>query len=324
MVKAVAVVEAGADAVFEVVLSTDRHSRYEWDTLTGELELIDSINGHFDVVYGTYDPRYLSWRHSKRDFVFSRQWFRGQDGTYTILQFPSVHKKKPPTSGYKRTKINPSTWEIRDLSTATSPSTGNSLVTQTLEINPKGWFKWRNKHSQKFEKTVPHALLTQVAGLKEYVGANPALKSVSSTTIIQSKVTDLSGSSSEVEDLEEADEFYDAIAADSSSSSEDDSDKETEPNKDKKLKLKSISLAIASLAIKKGADSHFELNPDESPCNLDSIQLQGSMRKSEDEADKNCWSSPDGTGFMIRGSTYLKDSIKVCALRRPIVSIQVK
>ncbi|KAL0315300.1 UNVERIFIED_CONTAM: hypothetical protein Sradi_5408200, partial [Sesamum radiatum] len=68
------------------------------------------------------------------------------------------------------------------------------------------------------------------SGLKEYIGANPALTSESSTTIIHSKVSDFSGSNSEFEDAEGADEFYDAIAGDSSSSDED-SDNEIEVNK---------------------------------------------------------------------------------------------
>lgn len=54
-----------------------------------------------------------------------------------------------------------------------------------------------------------------------------------------------------------------------------------------------------------------ELNSNSPPINLDSSQFRGSMRRAKDEADKNCWSSPDGSGFMIRGKTYLKDSMKV-------------
>ncbi|KZV22562.1 protein ENHANCED DISEASE RESISTANCE 2 [Dorcoceras hygrometricum] len=313
LVKAVGVVDASADTVFEVVLSTERQTRYEWDTLIGDLEFVDSINGHCDVVYGTFDPRYLTRWKSKRDFVFSRQWFRGQDGTYTILQFPSVHKKWPSRSGYIRTKINPSTWEISSLSTSSSSKTARCLVTQTLEINPKGWLKWRNNHCQKFEKTVPYALLSQVAGLKEYIAATPTLISASSTTLVQTTVSDDSGSFSEFEDAETADEFYDAIAADSSSSSDDDSDNEIGIDKVKKIKLKNVSWAIAGLALNKSSDpdSSNQLNTKVPPINVDSSQFQGSMGKAKDETDKNCWSSPAGSGFMIRGKTYLKDSIKV-------------
>ncbi|CAI9787402.1 unnamed protein product [Fraxinus pennsylvanica] len=312
LVKAVGVVDANADTVFEIVLSLDRNKRYEWDTITGDLEMLDSVNGHYDVVYGTFNPRYLTWWQSKRDFIFSRQWFRGQDGTYTILQFPCEHKKRPSRSGYERTIISPSTWEISNLSTSSSSNTARCLVTQMLEISPRGWLKWRNNDSQKFEKTVPYALLSQVAGLKEYVGANPALTSVSSTSFVQSKISHVSSSSSEFEDAEMADEFYDAISTDSSSEDEDD-DNDMEVNKVKKIKLKNVSWAIASLALKRTSapDTNKELNSREPPINLEPSQFYGSMRRAKDEGDKNCWSSPDGTGFMIRGKTYLKDNTKV-------------
>ncbi|XP_071910866.1 protein ENHANCED DISEASE RESISTANCE 2-like isoform X2 [Coffea arabica] len=256
VVKAVGVVDASADTVFDVVLSLDRHQRYEWDTLTGDLELVNYENGHYDVVYGVFDPNYLTWWRSKRDFVFSRQWFRGQDGTYTILQFPAVHKNRPPKSGYRRTKIN---------------------------------------------------------RLKEYVGANPALTAESPTTVIHSKISDVLESNGELEVAEAPDEFYDAIAGDSSSEDDNSDDDSEKVNKNRRIKLKNVSWAIASLALQRmsAPDANKELNPDVTPINLDAFQFHGSMQRGGDETDTNCWTSPSGTGFMIRGKSYLKDSIKV-------------
>ncbi|KAM7472963.1 hypothetical protein LguiA_011146 [Lonicera macranthoides] len=313
LVKAVGVVDASADTVFEVVLNLNQHRRYEWDALTGDLELLDSLNGHYDVVYGTYDPRYLTRWQSKKDFVFSRQWFRGQDGTYTILQFPAVHKKQPPKSGYRRTKINPSTWEIRNLNTSPQSSAVKCLVTQMLEIHSEGcWFGWKSNQSSKFEKSVPYALLCQVAGLKDYIGANPTLRLESSTTVVQSKISDVSVSNIEFDDADGADEFYDAIADGSSSSDDDDSDNELEPNSPgNKVKLKNVSWAITSLALKRAQDVNKELNPNVTPIILDPSHFNGSMQQGKDEAETNCWRSPAGTGFMVRGKTYLKDSAKV-------------
>jgi hypothetical protein len=316
LVKSVGVVDASADTVFEVVLNLNQHRRYEWDALTGDLELVDSLNGHYDIVYGTYDPRYLTRWQSKRDFVFSRQWFRGQDGTYTILQFPAVHKKKPAKSGYRRTKISPSTWEIRNLHTTSKSEVSKCLVTQMLEIHSEGsWFGWKSNQSSKFEKSVPYALLCQVAGLKDYIGANPTMRVETSTTVVQSKATHEHGSSSsiEFEDADETDEFYDAIAEISSSSSdENDSDSEQDSNgMDGKVKLKNISWAITNLALKQASDGNNELNPNISPINLDESNLVGSMQQGKEESDTNCWTAPAGTGFMIRGKSYLKDSAKV-------------
>ncbi|KAF9662798.1 hypothetical protein SADUNF_Sadunf18G0091800 [Salix dunnii] len=311
LVKAVSVIEASADAVFEVILNLDQHQRYEWDMLTGDLELLDSYDGHYDVVYGTCDSKYLSRWKSNRDFVFSRQWFQGQDGTYTILQLPAVHKKRPSRSGYQREKINPSTWEIRDLNTPTESNTGKCLVMLMLEIQ-EGWCRWKKSHGSKFEKTIPFALLSQVEGLKEYIAANPAFKFEHSATVLQSRISDGAISSSEYEDSEAQDEFYDAMADDSSSSSSSE-ESDDDHEKTKKVKLRNVSWAITSLSMMRASDPDASKDLDRfvTPIDIDPSQFHGSLNKGKDENDSNCWTSPSGTGFMIRGKTYLKDSFKV-------------
>ncbi|XP_010435403.1 PREDICTED: protein ENHANCED DISEASE RESISTANCE 2-like isoform X1 [Camelina sativa] len=314
LVKAVAVVEANADSVFEVLLNIDKQQRYEWDAVTGDSEKIDSYEGHYDVIYCVYDPKYLSrifcrWQ-SKRDFIFSRQWVRGQDGTYTILQFPAVHKKRPPKSGYKRTDITPSTWEIRSLKKRSDAETPSCLVTHMLEIHSKRWCKWKRTSYSKFEKTIPYALLLQVAGLKEYIGANPAFKYETSATVIQSKLPDVSNGEYVDEELEE--QFYDATDS-SSDEEESDEDDDEQDNKEIKVKLKNVSWAIASLSLKRpkapGASNVLDTSVD--PVSIDPSQFQGSLRKGNGDKDSNCWNSPSGMGFMIRGKTYLKDNAKV-------------
>ncbi|XAR50738.1 hypothetical protein NMG60_11005152 [Bertholletia excelsa] len=311
LVKAVGVIDASADSVFEVVMNVDHHQRYEWDMITGDLELVDSLGGHYDVLYATYNPRHLTRWHSKRDFVFTRQWFHGQDGTYTILQFPTTYKKCPPKSGYQRTNINPSSWEIKNLNSSHANG-ARCLVTQMLEIQPVGWFKWKSFRWSKFEKTSPCAFLSQVAGLKEYIGANPAVASEFLTSI-HSKSSD---SISEYDETEVADEFYDALSADSSDN--EDSDKEEETNsklfcQEKRIKLKNISWAIQSLALKRTSALNLtsQLDPDIPPVVIDPSHYHGSMRQGKDDTDADCWTSPNGSGFMIRGKTYLKDNAKI-------------
>ncbi|KDO59377.1 hypothetical protein CISIN_1g0042401mg, partial [Citrus sinensis] len=231
-----------------------------------------------------------------------------------ILQFPAVHKKRPPKSGYRRTKINPSTWEIRSLNLPMGSNGAKCLVTQMLEIHSSGWCRWKKNSSTKFEKTTHFALLSQVAGLKEYIGANPALKNESATVVVHSKFSDVSSSNGYYEDVEVQEQFYDAIAADSSSSEDEDSDDSNDPDKkDKKVKLKNVSWAIASLALKRTSvpDANKEFDCSVPPITIDPSQFRGSLHKAKDETDSNCWTSPGGKGFMIRGKTYLKDNAKV-------------
>ncbi|WOL19397.1 protein ENHANCED DISEASE RESISTANCE 2 [Canna indica] len=310
LLKSVGVVEANADTIFEVVLSLDKHKRYEWDMLTGDLELLDSVDGHCDVVYGTYDPTHLTWWHSKKDFVFSRQWFREQDGSYMILQFPAVNKKRPPRSGYHRLEIYPSTWEIRRLKTSDS-STAKCLVTHMLEVHEDYLCgKWRRNKFTDFDKSIPYALLCQVAGLKEYFGANPAFTLDSPVSIVDLKLSDASSADTEFKDSEVTDEFFDASAG-SDSLEDEDSDDEIDLPKAGNLKLKNVSWAILALRRSKGLLERSEFDADCPSITIDPSQFHGSMYRSHGETDTNCWSSPNGEGFMIRGKNYLKDCSKI-------------
>ncbi|KAB8108663.1 hypothetical protein EE612_044538 [Oryza sativa] len=312
LLKSVGVVGASPDTVFAVVLSSDKHKRYEWDMLTADLELVETIDGYYDVVYGTYEPRYLSWWKTKKDFVFSRQWFRGQDGAYTILQIPACHKNKPPRHGYERTKINSSTWELRRLNPPGS-STPKCLVTHMLEMSPSFWDRWKRRHNENFDRSIAFALLSQVAGLREYFAANPALTSDLPSTVVKPKQSDSLIIQSELEDSELNDEFYDALARGESFEDEDSDDDDDMIPKAGKVKFKNISWAIAGLAMKptKASVEKSELVTNSTPVTIDSNHFHGTLRRAKSENDPNSWSEPGGEKFMIRGKTYLTDYTKV-------------
>lgn len=52
---------------FYLALSNYLH---RWDAVTGDSEKIDSYEGHYDVIYCIYDPKYLS-----RYVVYLKVWF---------------------------------------------------------------------------------------------------------------------------------------------------------------------------------------------------------------------------------------------------------
>ncbi|XP_074281235.1 protein ENHANCED DISEASE RESISTANCE 2 isoform X3 [Silene latifolia] len=310
LVKSVGIIETGADTVFDILMSLEPSRRYEWDMLTSDLELVESVDGQYDIVYGTYDPKYFTWWSSKRDFVFSRQWFRGQDGTYTILQLPAVHKKRPPKSGYQRTKINPSTWEIKSLAAPADAESERCLVTNMLEIQSDSWGLWKKTRTSKFEKSIPYALLCQVSGLKEYIGANPSMKNLSAPNFFDSPSRSVSVSGSECDD-DVVDEFYDAIAAESSEDEE--SENGVAIDKKDHVTLKNVSWAVASLSLKTDSDhdANKQLDSTIPPVPMDPAWFCGSLREGKDDNDTDCWTNPGGSGFMIRGKTYLDDGAKV-------------
>ncbi|KAF3338920.1 protein ENHANCED DISEASE RESISTANCE 2-like isoform X2 [Carex littledalei] len=312
LLKSVGVVNASADSVFEVVFNLDRRNRYEWDVVTGDLELVETIDGYCDIVYGKYEAKYKTLWNSKKDFLFSRQWLRGQDGNYIILQMPTAHKKMPNKSGYRREKI-PSIWEIKKL--ASSDHISKCLVTQMVEMQPSFWDRWKGSLSANFEISIPYYLLCQVAGLREYFAANPALTSDSPTAIMQPKFLTHSSVYSDADNEDTNDEFYDAIAIDEDEDSDDDNDDFQDANLDKggKVKLRNVSWAIAGLALKKTKAStvNIELSGAAPRVVIDWSRLNGSLRQAKSEQDSNCWSSPSGNGFMIRDKTYLTDHSKI-------------
>lgn len=80
----------------------------------------------------------------------------------------------------------------------------------------------------------------------------------------------------------------------------------------------SFSPSIAKYSVPKylvflnaARDANKELDPTVTPMIIDPTQFHGSLHKGKDDTDTNCWTSPSGTGFMIRGKTYLKDNMKV-------------
>jgi hypothetical protein len=172
--------------------------------LTSDLELIERLDGHKDIVYGAYDPKYLTRWHSKRDFFCSLDIGNiTQDGTYTILQYPTMLKPRPVKSGCQHIKLNPTVWEIRKASPGKPQGTQNFFfVTQTMEIHSSNWGRWKKRYFAKFEKTVPYILLCQIAGLTEYFGANPSLSPEPSMGTMNKKnqnISDVSGESEEFE-----------------------------------------------------------------------------------------------------------------------------
>ncbi|CAN6448053.1 unnamed protein product [Victoria cruziana] len=294
LLKAVGVIDASLDTVFEVVYDLDKHTRNEWDTVSDHLELVDSIDGHFDVVYGTYTHKYQAGvdccgRNKMHDFVFSRKWFRGQDGAYTSI------------------------WEIKMLKTSMEPNETKCLVTQMIEVHSGGWGFGNRHYFSKLEGTIEFALLCQVAGLREYFNAKPASTFDSDSTVLQKKLPKELDFSGELSAADAGEQFYDAIAANESLEEEDSDDEEVDLNKEGKLKLKNVSWAIAAFSMKKRSapTDGDELDLLATPVNIAANQFHGLMRQGNDQSDSNCWMETKGDGFMIRGKTYLSDFSKI-------------
>ncbi|KAE9601753.1 putative protein ENHANCED DISEASE RESISTANCE 2 [Lupinus albus] len=72
-----------------------------------------------------------------------------------------------------------------------------------------------------------------------------------------------------------------------------------------------LNEAFCHLLLHAAPDLSEELDPYVSPIKIHPSNFHGSLRKGKDDNDTNCWASPSGKGFMIRGKNYLTDTSKV-------------
>ncbi|KAL2929930.1 Protein ENHANCED DISEASE RESISTANCE 2-like [Bienertia sinuspersici] len=168
-----------------------------------------------------------------------------------------------------------STWEIRSLDTSDATTESpRCLLTICWRYNLIAGFHGKKAALQNLKKTIPYAITVPVA-----------------------------------------EEFYDAIAADTSE--DEDSDDDIVVEKDHATVENGSSgvgsISKQSLQLPYGAADDasrvFESATPSVP--LATSQFCSSLREGKDDDDINCWTNPGGSGFMIRGQTYLKDYAKV-------------
>lgn len=70
-----------------------------------------------------------------------------------------------------------------------------------------------------------------------------------------------------------------------------------------------MSLIVVLLLI--GREDNSELILSAAPVDIDINFCKTSLRQGHGDTDSDCWSDPGGQGFMVRGRTYIHDSIKV-------------
>ncbi|KAL0322329.1 UNVERIFIED_CONTAM: protein ENHANCED DISEASE RESISTANCE 2 [Sesamum calycinum] len=100
-IMAIGVIDGTSEAVFHTLMSLGT-SRTEWDFCFYKGSVVETLDGHTDIIHVQLYNHWLPWAMKRRDFLLRRYWRREDDGTYVILYHSVVHKKCPPRSGYVR------------------------------------------------------------------------------------------------------------------------------------------------------------------------------------------------------------------------------
>ncbi|KAL6578128.1 Protein ENHANCED DISEASE RESISTANCE 2 [Orobanche minor] len=160
--KAVGVVEATCEQIFELVMSMDG-SRFEWDTSFQYGSLVEEVDGHTAIIYHRLQLQWFSMFVWPRDLCYVRYWRRNDDGSYVVLFRSREHENCGPQPGYVRAHVESGGFNISPLKSRNGIP--RAQVQHLMQIDLKGWGVG---YLPSFQQQCLQQMLNSVAGLREW------------------------------------------------------------------------------------------------------------------------------------------------------------
>lgn len=291
---AVSVIEETPEVIFQTLMSLGS-SRSQWDFCFHKGSVIETIDGHTDIIHKQLSRDWLPWSMKRRDFVFQRYWRIDENGAYVILYQSVIHKKCPPQRNFTRARIKCGGYVISPLN-----QHKQSIVRHMLAIDWKSWRPYLQKSSA---PSLTILMLERLAALRE---------------LFKTKVADCLMPPPDHSNLikmdDESDEFFDFSEPLFDGESEDSWDADNSPEKKHEfvcgLTLDTRSIYAAAAAQKTGCAELKKIVWDE-----ECVSYNYTITLPEDQTGNmaHSWSTPEPSIFQIRGETFLEDHKKIPA-----------
>ncbi|KAG0493573.1 hypothetical protein HPP92_004567 [Vanilla planifolia] len=175
--KAVGVVEASCEEIFECVMCMDE-TRFEWDCSFLYGNLVEEVDGHTAILYHQLQLEWFPLFVWPRDLCYVRYWRRNDNGSYVLFQ-SRVHSSCSPRPGFVRAHIESGGFNISPL----KPRNGRarSQVQHLMQIDLKGWGVG---NIPTFQQHCLIRMLSSVAGLREWFSQTDDVPRVSRISVI--------------------------------------------------------------------------------------------------------------------------------------------
>ncbi|CAI0418799.1 unnamed protein product [Linum tenue] len=297
--KAVGVVEATCEEIFEQVMSMDG-TRFEWDCSFQYGSLVEEVDGHTAVLYHRLQLDWFSTVVWPRDLCYVRYWRRNDDGSYVVLFRSREHENCGPQPGYVRAHIESGGFNISPL----KPRNGRprSQVQHLIQIDLKGWGVG---YISSFQQHCLLQMLNSVAGLREWFAQSdergappriPVMVNMASASISSKKSLKLQESS-----VHHRSASLDQIntAGRNSAMMDEYSDEDEE-------------FQIAEEE-QESENSQYEASEEEPGDKIDLSWFVGNLRYDERENARDCWKVSDGNNFRVRSKNFCFDKTKIPA-----------
>lgn len=299
--KAVGVVEASCEAIFQLVMSMDT-TRFEWDCSFQYGSLVEEVDGHTAILYHRLQLDWFPMFVWPRDLCYVRYWRRNDDGSYVVLFQSREHPNCGPQPGFVRADIESGGFNISPLKSRNGRT--RTQVQHLMQIDLKGWGVG---YVPSFQQHCLLHMLNSVAGLREWfsqsdesqvlpripvmVNMTPSVsskkgKKAQENTTQTSLPMDPSRHSTVLEEeSDEDDEFLIPESEQEPSTRENAADvRQPEPGRD-----------------------------EEDSDQIDLSGFSGNLRRDDRDNSRDCWRISDGNNFRVRSKNFVYDKSKVPA-----------
>jgi len=297
--KAVGVVEASCEAIFQLVMSMDT-TRFEWDCSFQYGSLVEEVDGHTAILYHRLQLDWFPMVVWPRDLCYVRYWRRNDDGSYVVLFQSREHPNCGPQPGFVRAHIESGGFNISPLKSRNGRI--RTQVQHLMQIDLKGWGVG---YVPSFQQHCLLHMLNSVAGLREWfsqsdesqvlpripvmVNMTPSASSkkgrkAQENTTQTSLPMDPSRHSTILEEESDEDDEFLIPESEQEPSTREDAEDAKQPGRD-----------------------------EEDSDHIDLSGFSGNLRRDDRDNSRDCWRISDGNNFRVRSKNFVYDKSKVPA-----------
>ncbi|XP_019156047.1 PREDICTED: protein ENHANCED DISEASE RESISTANCE 2-like isoform X2 [Ipomoea nil] len=298
--KAVGIVEASCEEIFELVMSMDT-TRFEWDCTFQYGSLVEEVDGHTAILNHRLQLDWFPMFVWPRDLCYVRYWRRNDDGTYVVLFRSREHESCGRQPGYVRAHIESGGFTI-------SPQKSRHGIPRTkvqylMQIDLKGWVVG---HLSSFQQHCLFQMLNSVAGLREYFSqtdgrtAAPGIPAMVDMASVSSKRNEKFNENSSPHNRSPS---LDQMSAANKKAAM--LDEYSDEDEDFQVADQEEGKPLLENEVKKTAPE------EETTDQIDFSIFSGNLQHDDRDDARNSWNISEGGNFKVRGKTFCQDKSKV-------------
>ncbi|PKA52167.1 hypothetical protein AXF42_Ash014104 [Apostasia shenzhenica] len=299
--KAVGVVEASCEAIFELVMSMDG-TRFEWDCSFQYGSLVEEVDGHTAILYHRLQLDWFPILVWPRDLCYVRYWRRNDDGSYVVLFRSRGHPNCGAQPGFVRAHIESGGFNISPLKSRNGRP--RTQVQHLMQIDLKGWGV---AYLPSFQQHCLLQMLNSVAGLREWFSQTDETHTVPRIPVMMTMAS-VSGSSKGRKNQESFNQPIPSLGQLHSASAHS-AVLDEESDDDEDYQIPDTEEEVDFLK----PDNSVKLADEDQSYQIDFSSFSGNLRRDDRDNSRDCWRIPDGNNFKVRSKTFCYDKTKIPA-----------